>query len=135
MSIAYRKVKRKVIQANHTTSEAWLMQQVNPAPIKFENFVKECVMSQGVAAAQVKDIAAAMSDRLSHYLALGHGVQIAGIGTLKPVFNASSAETPEQLNAQSVRTVKVRFYPHKEFQETLNKMEFEDVEALGEEDL
>ena len=134
MSIAYRKVKRKVIRPDHTTSDAWLMQQVNPSLVKFENFVKECVMSQGVAAAQVKGIAAAMSDRLSHYLALGHGVQIDGIGTLKPVFNASSAESPEELDSQCVRTVKVRFYPHKEFQETLNRMEFEDVESLNEEE-
>ena len=134
MSIAYRKVKRKVIRPDHTTSDAWLMQQANPSLVKFENFVKECVMSQGVAATQVKGIAAAMSDRLSHYLALGHGVQIAGIGTLKPVFNASSAKSPEELDSQCVRTVKVRFYPHKEFQKTLNRMEFEDVEVLNEEE-
>jgi len=28
--------------------------------------------------------------------------------------------------------VKVRFYPHKEFQETLKRMDFEEVEALNE---
>ena len=134
MSIAYSKVKRSVIKPDHTLSEAWLMQQVNPSLVNFENFVKECVLSQGVAAAQVKGIAAAMSDRLSHYLALGHGVRIDGIGTLKPVFNASSAESPEQLDAQCVRSVKVRFYPHKEFQRMLNRMEFEDVEVLNEEE-
>ena len=133
MSIPYRKVKRKVIGPDHKVHEAWLMQQVNYPPIKFESFVQECVMSQGVSAAQVKGIASAMSDRLRHYLELGHSVQIEGIGTLKPTFNAASADTPEELGAGSVRTVKVRFYPHKDFQETINKMDFEDVELLEEE--
>lgn len=129
MSIAYRKVKRQVINPDHTTREAWLMQQVCPKPVSFEEFVRECMLSQGVAQAQVKGIAWAMSDRLRHYLALGHSVQIDGIGTLRPVFNATSAESPEQLNTQCVHSVKVRFYPHKDFQETLKRMEFEDVEA------
>lgn len=132
MSIAYRKVKRQVIKPDHTTREAWLMQQVCPTPVSFEDFVKECMLSQGVAQAQVKGIACAMSDRLRHYLSLGHSVQIGGIGTLRPVFNASSADSPEQLNTQCVHAVKVRFYPHKEFQETLRGMKFEDVEAVNE---
>ncbi|MBQ6965405.1 MAG: hypothetical protein IJP82_06915 [Bacteroidaceae bacterium] len=134
MSIAYRKVKRQVINPDHTTHEAWLMQQVCPTPVSFEDFVKECMMSQGVAQAQVKGIACAMSDRLRHYLSLGHSVQIGGIGTLRPVFNATSAESAEQLSAKCIHSVKVRFYPHKEFQETLKKMEFEDVEMLDEEE-
>ena len=133
MSIAYRKVKRNIINPDHTTHEAWLMQQVCPKPVSFEEFVKECMLSQGVAQAQVKGIACAMSDRLRHYLTLGHSVQISGIGTLRPVFNASSAENPELLGSQSVHTVKVRFYPHKEFQETLKRMDFEEVDALNEE--
>lgn len=133
MSITYRKVKRKVIKPDHTTHEAWLMQQVCPKPVPFEDFVKECMLSQGVAQAQVKGIACAMSDRLRHYLSLGHSVQIGGIGTLRPVFNATSAESPELLTAKNVHMVKVRFYPHKEFQETLKRMDFEDVEELDEE--
>lgn len=134
MSIAYRKVKRQVINPDHTTREAWLMQQVCPKPVSFEDFVKECMLSQGVAQAQVKGIACAMSDRLRHYLSLGHSVQIEGIGTLRPVFNAASAESAEQLNTQCVHAVKVRFYPHKEFQQTLKGMRFEDVEAMNEEE-
>ncbi len=132
MSIAYRKVKRKIINPDHTTHEAWLMQQVCPKPVSFEEFVKECMRSQGVAQAQVKGIACAMSDRLRHYLTLGHSVQIGGIGTLRPVFNASSAENPDELGSHSVHTVKLRFYPHKEFQETLKRMDFEDMETVNE---
>ncbi|MBR1667024.1 MAG: hypothetical protein IJ693_01955 [Bacteroidaceae bacterium] len=132
MSIAYRKVKKSVFTPEYTMREAWVMQQVSYPPVKFENFVKECVMSQGVSAAQVKGIATAMSDRLRHYLELGHSVQLGGIGTLKPVFNASSAENPADLGTELVRTVKVRFFPHKEFQDTLRRMDFEDMDALNE---
>lgn len=134
MSIPYRKVKRAVISPDHTVREAWVMHQVNYTPIKFVDFVKECVISQGVSASQVHGIASAMSNRLRHYLELGHSVQIDGIGTLKPVFNASSADTPEALGAECVQRVKVRFYPHKDFQNVLNHMTFEDMDAIDEQE-
>lgn len=104
------------------------MQQVSCPPVSFEDFAKECVMSQGAAFAQMKGIAAAISNRMRHYLELGHSVRLEGIGTLKPVFNASSTEAPEDLGTQCVHKVKVRFYPHKEFLETLNKMDFQEVD-------
>jgi len=134
MAIPYRKVKRKIIGADRKQHEAWVLKQVDYPPIKFEDFVKECVMSQQVSESQMKGIASAMSNRLRHYLELGHSVQIEGVGTLKLVFNAESAETPEELDAQNIRMVKVRFFPHKEFQDSLRKMEFVDLDTLGETD-
>ena len=132
MSIPYIKRKRKIIAPDQTIHEAWVMQQYSYRPVKFEDFVKECVMSQAVSSAQVKGIAEAMSNRLSTYLMMGHSVQIDGIGTLKPTFNAHSAETPEELGGESVYKVKVQFYPHKEFQQVLSKMEFVDMATLNE---
>lgn len=89
-------------------------------------------MSQGVSGAQVKGIVEAMSNRLRSYLMLGHSVQIAGIGTLKPTFNAHSAETSEELSGKSVYKVKVQFYPHKDFQDVLSQMTFVDMDTLNE---
>lgn len=108
------------------------MEQFSYEPVKFESFVKECIMSQGVSGAQVKGIVEAMSNRLRSYLMLGHSVQIAGIGTLKPTFNAHSAETPEELSGKSVYKVKVQFYPHKDFQDVLSQMTFVDMDTLNE---
>lgn len=132
MSIPYRKRKKKVIMPDQSLREAWVMEQFSYEPIKFKDFVKECVMSQNVSSSQVKGIADAMSDRLRHYLELGHSVQIEGIGTLKPTFHAKSAETPEELGGELVRQVKVQFYPHKEFKEVLKNMEFVDIDAINE---
>lgn len=132
MSIPYRKRKKKIITPDHQQHEAWVMEQFSYEPVKFKDFVKECVMSQNVSSAQVRGIADAMSDRLRHYLELGHSVQIEGIGTLKPTFNAKSAETPEELGGELVRQVKVQFYPHKEFKEVLQHMEFVDIDAINE---
>ena len=108
------------------------MEQFSYEPVKFEDFVKECIMSQGVSGAQVKGIVEAMSNRLRSYLMLGHSVQIAGIGTLKPTFNAHSAETSEELSGKSVYKVKVQFYPHKDFQDVLSQMTFVDMDTLNE---
>ncbi|MBR1668843.1 MAG: hypothetical protein IJ693_11290 [Bacteroidaceae bacterium] len=132
MAIPYRKRKKRVLGSDHLQHEAWVMEQFSYPPIKFEDFVKECVMAQGVSEAQVKGIASAMSNRLRSYLTLGHSVQIAGIGTLKPTFNAHSAATPEELGSQSVYKVKVQFYPHKEFKEVLSQMTVVDMDAIDE---
>lgn len=128
MAIPYRKMKKKIITPDQSVREAWVMQQVSYEPIPFEAFVKECVLSQGVSSAQVRGIADAMSNRLRHYLEIGHSVQIEGIGTLKPVFNAHSADTPEELGGNKVHKVKVQFYPHKEFQEVLKKIDVVDLD-------
>lgn len=132
MAIPYRNTRKKVITPDQSVREAWVMQQVSYDPIPFETFVKECVMSQGVSSSQMKGIADAMSNRLQHYLELGHSVQIAGIGTLKPTFNAKCADTPEELGCERVRQVKVQFYPHKEFKKVLRKMEFVNLEEINE---
>ena len=132
MAIPYRKRKKKILGPDHQQHEAWVMEQFSYEPVPFEDFVKECVEAQGASGAQVKGIVEAMSNRLRSYLILGHSVQIAGIGTLKPTFNAHSAETPEGLSGQSVYKVKVQFYPHKDFQGVLNKMEFVDMDTLNE---
>lgn len=132
MAIPYRKRKKKILGPDHQQHEAWVMEQFSYEPVKFEDFVKECIMSQGVSGAQVKGIVEAMSNRLRSYLMLGHSVQIAGIGTLKPSFNAHSAETSEELSGKSVYKVKVQFYPHKDFQDVLSQMEFVDMDTLNE---
>ena len=132
MAIPYRKRKKKILGPDHQQHEAWVMEQFSYDPIKFEDFVKECVMAQGVSAAQVKGIASAMSNRLRNYFTLGHSVQIEGIGTLKPTFNAHSAETPEELGNQSVFKVKMQFYPHKAFKEVLRNMTVVDMDAINE---
>ena len=131
MAIPYRKRKKKVLGPDHLQHEAWIMEQFSYEPVKFEDFVKECVAAQGVSEAQVKGIATAMSNRLRSYLMLGHSVQIDGIGTLKPTFNAHSVETPEELGKQSVYKFKVQFYPHKEFQEVLSHMTVVDMDELN----
>ena len=132
MAIPYRKRKKKILGPDHQLHEAWVMEQFSYEPVKFERCVKECIMSQGVSGAQANGIVEAMSNRLRSYRMLGHSVQIAGIGTLKPTFNAHSAETSEELGGKSVYKVKVQFYPHKDFQDVLSQMTFVDLDTLNE---
>ncbi|MBR2631495.1 MAG: hypothetical protein IKD25_08215 [Bacteroidaceae bacterium] len=132
MSIPYRKTRKKILSPDGTMRKAWVMQQVSYPPIKFNDFVKECVVSQGVSASHVKGISEALSNRLRHYFETGHSVQLEGIGTLKPVFNAACADTPEELGNECVRQIKLRFYPHKEFQESMKHLELVDLDLIQE---
>ena len=66
MAIPYRKRKKKILGPDHQLHEAWVMEQFSYEPVKFESFVKECIMSQGVSGAQVKCIVEAMSNCRAH---------------------------------------------------------------------
>ena len=73
-----------------------------------------------------------LADEIVKYFETGHSVQLEGIGTLKPVFNAACADTPEELGNECVRQIKLRFYPHKEFQESMKHLELVDLDLIQE---
>ena len=129
--LVVRKAKKKIVRPDGM-HEAWVYQSATLSPITFKEVIKECAESCGEHPSKTTGVVTALMDRIAHYLKIGRTVQIDGIGTLKPTFNAHSAETPEGLSGQSVYKVKVQFYPHKDFQGVLNKMEFVDMDTLNE---
>lgn len=118
--IIVRKAKKKIVRPDGM-HEAWVYQSTGTTPITFKQVVQECAASCGEPSNKTLGVVTALVDRIAHYLELGRQVQIDGIGTLKPVINSASAATADELGqpTESIKGVKVRFYPHGPLQEAI----------------
>ena len=118
--IIVRKAKKKIVRPDGM-HEAWVYQSTGMTPITFKQVVQECAASCGEPSNKTLGVVTALVDRIAHYLELGRQVQIDGIGTLKPVINSASAATADELGqpTESIKGVKVRFYPHGPLQEAI----------------
>lgn len=115
-----RKAKKKIVRPDGM-HEAWIYQSPAIPIIPFEKLINECCLACGEHPAKTTGVVRALVDRLAMYLTIGRAVQIDGIGTLKPVINSSSAPSAEELGEpkDSIKGVKVRFYPHTPLQEAI----------------
>lgn len=129
-----RKAKKKIVRPDGM-HEAWVYQSPAFPPITFKSVIKECAKSCGEPSNKTLGVVAALMNRIAHYLQLGHSVQIEGIGTLKPVINSKSAVTAEELGmpADSIKGVKIRFYPHKPLQDAIAENGYEYQPDLDDE--
>ena len=121
-----RKAKKKIVRPDGT-HEAWVYQSPALTPITFKELVKECAESCGEPASKTTGVVTALMDRIAHYLNLGRTVQIDGIGTLKPTISSTAVATAEDLlnPEESIKGVKLRFYPHKPLQDAIAKNGYE----------
>ena len=127
------KVKKKILQPDHTQEEAWVYKQLEIGSISFRDLMTECMRSCGVTTSQAAAAAEAFSSRIAFYIEHGHGVRIDGVGTFKPVINSIAAPTPEELpTASEAARVKIRFYPHRALQDAVYNSGFEYDKTLDE---
>lgn len=121
-----RKAKKKIVRPDGM-HEAWVFQSPVLPAVQFKDVVKECAESCGEHSSKTLGVVNALMDRIAHYLELGRTVKIDGIGTLKPVINSAAADTAEGLGepADSIKGVKVRFYPHGPLQDAIAENGYE----------
>ena len=115
-----RKAKKKIVRPDGM-HDAWIYQSPALPVIEFKKLVKECSESCGEHPSKTKGVVEALIDRVSHYLTLGRAIEIEGVGTLKPVINSKAAETKAGLGVlnETIKGVKLRFYPHKPLQDAI----------------
>ena len=132
--IVVRKARKKIVRPDGQ-HDAWIYQSPALPIITFKELVKECAESCGENPSKTMGVVTALMDRVSHYLKIGRTVQIDGIGTLKPVINSASAETSEALGepADSIKGVKVRFYPHLPLQQAIAENGYEYQQEMDDE--
>lgn len=129
-----RKTKKKIVRPDGM-HEAWVYQSPVLPAVPFEDVVKECAEACGEHASKTTGVVVALMDRIAHYLTIGRTVQIAGIGTLKPVINSAAANSAEELGrpTEAIKGVKIRFYPHRPLQKAIAENGYEYQPELDEE--
>lgn len=97
----------------------YTVRTIRQGVISFEKIAHDEMTKRGVRSAQAQMVIEEISDSIRTWLSLGHAVNIAHIGTLRPVVNACSHDRKEDCSPSDVKCVKLRFYPSGEMQAML----------------
>ncbi len=92
--------------------------------ISFDKLAYREMEMRGVRPALARMVAEEMGDALRSWLSAGHAVNIAGVGTLRPVVNSKAHVRPHDCTVDDVKLAKLRFYPSSEMKEMLNKANY-----------
>lgn len=121
MGVQFRKTKM-TLNFLEDKPEVYKIAQVNYPIVTFAQLVNECSISCGVNPSQTKAVINALTDRLVHYMEIGHGVRMDNFGTFKPGFRAKTAKNIEDATAKTVTRKVIRFYPGRDFRNMLSEM-------------
>lgn len=129
MAITFQKVEQVLHFKEEKPTVYKIAQQTLP-PVKFLEFVTEVSASCGVNASMTRAVAEGLIDRLIHYMALGHAVQLGDFGTFKTVFTSKTRKTLEEVSVKDVKVTKIRFYPGQRFKQMLKNLSIVQLDSL-----
>lgn len=121
MGLIYRKAKM-VLNYLEDKPNVYKAQQVTFPAVTFDQLVNECSLSCGVNAAQTKAVIDALTDRLVHYMEIGHPVKLGIFGSFKPFFSAKTAKKIDEVNGETIRKKGIRFTPGRAFRNMLKEL-------------
>lgn len=104
------------------------IQQVNYGVMDTKTLVDDVAESCGLNRAITKAVLEALVQRTCRYIGMGHAVQLGDLGTIKPVFNAKTQKTAEELSADNIRTKKVRFFPGMRLREVVKNISISEYD-------
>ena len=131
MGLQYRKGKVTLNYREEKPQVYKLLQLTYPA-VTTAQLISEISQSQGVNPSQTKAVIDALANRLVHYMEIGHGVKIDGLGSFKPTFNSKTTQTLEEATEETIKVKKIQFYPGKAFKQMLNDLPISEAsEALS----
>ena len=104
------------------------IQQVNYGVMDTKTLVDDVAESCGLNSAITKAVLEALVQRTCRYIGMGHAVQLGDLGTIKPVFNAKTQKTVEELSADNIRTKKVRFFPGMRLREVVKNISISEYD-------
>ena len=115
----------RVLSYKEDKPEVWKAQQISYPPIKVEALIKEISHSEGVNETMVQAVIIALLNRISHYVTIGHAVNVAPLGTFKPRIRTIVTQTKEDANTATVKNVVCQFMPAKGFREQIKAINIE----------
>lgn len=133
MALKFRRVK-KAFGFDKTKTEKYVVVPDRATPVGFEYLCKEIALVSGVNEGMVRATMFGLVTSMKTYLEQGHTVQVEGLGSFIPTFNAKSSLVEDDANADSIRRVKLRFVPSMELREMMNKMrmDFNDKDSTND---
>lgn len=130
MGIQYRKAQ-VVLNYRETKPRVYKMVQLTYPTVTSDQLIQEISQSQGINTGTTKAVIEALTNRMVHYMSLGHGVSMGGFGSFKPVFTSKVAQSLEEATPETLKRKKIQFTPHKALQDMLAGLAITEAEILS----
>ena len=103
------------------------------ATITDEDIIQYAAQASHVPESSIILAQEALLDAIDYFCANGHSVQVPYLGTFSVNVNSKVVETAEEANADSVKSLRLRFYPKKRLRAACNKknIRINIVDLLG----
>lgn len=133
MSLMFKKVQTTLHFDKENPKVIYKLANQRQSKVNFNQLLNDVHRSSGVNRAQTQAVIEGLIDSLSHFLDLGHTVQIGGFGTLRPHFTTKAQDTMDAVGADNVVRCKIQFYPGSVLKATMRNIKLEDAEPEPEE--
>ena len=122
-------VKKRVFGFDKTKTEKYVAQNVITNTVNFRDLCKEVSMFGMIPEGAVKHVIDALIDALNTNLNKGLSVQLGDFGCFRPGMNCKSQNEEKDVDADTVRRVKIVFTPGSKFKAMLGGA---NIELFGD---
>lgn len=133
MSLMFKKVQSTLHFDKENPKVIYKLANQRQSKVSFNQLLNDVHRSSGVNRAQTQAVIEGLIDSLSHFIDLGHTVQMGGFGTLRPHFTTKAQDTMDAVCADNVVRCKIQFYPGAVLKATMRNIKLEDAEPEPEE--
>ncbi|MBQ0021932.1 MAG: HU family DNA-binding protein [Prevotellaceae bacterium] len=127
--MTYRK-RKVVLNFKEDKPEVYKIAQITLPQVSYPDLLEEISHAENVNETVTQAVITALLNRLTHYMAYGHGVSLGSFGSFKPSFRSICTQTLEDANANTIKQKIIRFYPGKKLREMIQEVEIADAKAL-----
>ena len=117
-------VKKRVFGFDKTKTEKYVAQNVITNTVNFRDLCKEVSMFGMIPEGAVKHVIDALIDALNTNLNKGLSVQLGDFGCFRPGMSCKSQKEEKDVDADTVRRVKIVFTPGYKFKDMLDNVVF-----------
>lgn len=128
MSLMFKKVQSTLHFDKENPKVIYKLANQRQSKVSFNQLLNDVHRSSGVNRAQTQAVIEGLIDSLSHFLDLGHTVQMGGFGTLRPHFTTKAQDSMDAVSAENVVRCKIQFYPGAVLKATMKNIKLEDAE-------
>ena len=134
MGLQYRKAKVKLTYLEEKP-EVYKLRQLTYPQVTAEQLVSEISQSQSINTGVTKAVIDALTNRLVHYMSLGHGVSLGNFGSIKPTFNSKTVKYLSDLDDEdalkTVKVKKIQFYPGKQLHDMISNISMTEASEFS----
>ena len=130
MGLQYRKAKVRLTYREEKP-EVYKLRQLTYPQVSTNQLVSEISINTGTTKAVID----ALTNRLVHYMEIGHGVKMGDFGSFKPTFNSKTvkalADLDDEEALKTVKIKKIQFYPGKQLHQMIQNISLTEASEFS----